>query len=230
MQLPSPGSEPIRLLLADDHQSFLWGLQRLVESASPPMRIVARALSQREVRAALAGQPIDVVLLDHDLGGTDGLKLLPEILAAGRGRVVILTGSSDTGLPARAMRGGAAGFVHKSQPAEVIIEAITRVHAGGMYCDPATSSRLLATVYRDRGAADSSADALTAREREVLAAVARHGGTPYKVVAAELHVSLHTLRNHLASIYDKLRIHNRVDLFAYANRLKPQARPSGEER
>ena len=228
--MPSPDAEPIRLLLADDHQSFLWGLQRLIESATPPMRIVARALSRREVRAAMAGQPIDVVLLDQDLGGTDALELLPEILAGGRVRVVVLTGSSDAGLPARAMREGAAGFVHKSQPAEVIIEAVTRVHAGAMYCDPATSARLIATVYRDRIEADCDADALTAREREVLASVARHGGTPYKVVAAELHVSLHTLRNHLASIYDKLRIHNRVDLFAYANRLKTQARLSGEDR
>jgi DNA-binding NarL/FixJ family response regulator len=217
---PAEMPEAIRVLLVDDHPSLLWGLEKVIESAAPAMHVVAKARSCAEaMEAAQATQP-DIVLLDLDLGTESGMTLIPGLKALERCRVVVLTGARDADAKRQAVLAGASGFVHKSASADVIIDAITHVHAGLLWLDSddvagmllAMSSKDVAKGERSR----RSLDELTYAERKVVGAVAQQPSSPNKIIADGLHISSHTLRNHLASIYAKLGVRCRLDLVFYA--------------
>jgi two-component system nitrate/nitrite response regulator NarL len=211
------GSKPISVLLVDDHRSVLWGLSKLIESAHPQMTLADSVTCQRDALAAMKQHAPDIVLLDLDLGAESGLDLVSQ-LRSGAG-VIILTGSRDGETQQRAMLAGARGVIHKAEPAEVILKAIVHVHAGEPWLNRGSLGKLLdafSAANRQAANPESSAHwALSPAERRVVSAVVRHKGSPNKVVAATLHISEHTLRNHLASIYSKLGIHRRLELVLY---------------
>ncbi len=207
------GAQPISVLLVDDHRSVLWGLGKLIESARPQMSLADAVTCRRDALAAVEEHAPDVVLLDLDLGEESGLDLVSKI--CGDSQVLILTGSRDGEMHQRAMLAGARGILHKTEPAEVILKAIDRVHAGEPWLDRGSLGKLLGAFSRRTEADTPAHSTLTAAERKVAAAVVHHKSSPNKVVAAILHLSEHTLRNHLASIYSKLGIHRRVDLVLY---------------
>jgi two-component system, NarL family, nitrate/nitrite response regulator NarL len=218
------GAQPISVLLVDDHRSVLWGLGKLIESASPQMSLADSVTCPRDALAAMKEHAPDVVLLDLDLGEESGLDLVSKI--CGDSQVLILTGSRDAEMHQRAMLAGARGILHKTEPAEVILKAIDRVHAGEPWLDRGSLGKLLGAFSRRTEAESPAHSTLTAAERKVVAAVVQHKGSPNKVVAAFLHLSEHTLRNHLASIYSKLGIHRRVDLVLYGIEHKLGTLPS----
>ncbi len=204
----------ISVLLVDDHHSVLWGLGRLIETAGPQMRVADSVTCARDALAAVKKHAPDVVLLDLDLGEESGLDLISQVSADSQ--VLIFTGSRDVEMHQRAMLAGARGILSKAERAEVILKAIARVHAGEPWLDRGSLGKLLNAFGRQAADAETPAHStLTAAERKVVAAVVRHKGSPNKVIAASLHLSEHTLRNHLASIYSKLGIHRRVDLVLY---------------
>jgi len=209
---PDQVSRPIRIALVDDHPTVLWGLEKLIESASSTMTVVASAKSPAELLSALKKE-----LLDLDLGEENGLDLVSHARRSGA-RVVILTGLRDTDTQQRAMLAGACGFLNKTVPAEVILRAIECVHHGEIWLDRQMTAQVMAS-FHERGNTGSGRDdkvVLTAAERKVIAAVTKHKALPNKAIADILHISAHTLRNHLATIYEKLRINRRVDLVFYA--------------
>jgi DNA-binding NarL/FixJ family response regulator len=207
---------PIRVLLVDDHRSVLWGMGKLIESARPQIELVESATCRREVLAALEKRP-DIVLLDLDLGDESGIDLIPQLCARGGVKIIVLTGLRDGAASERVMLAGARGFVQKSEPAETILKAIVHVHAGELWFDRATIGKLFDSKITPQAQRRADAErSLTAAERRVIAAVVSHKGAPNKVMADALHLSEHTLRNHLASIYGKLDIHRRLDLVLYA--------------
>jgi two-component system, NarL family, nitrate/nitrite response regulator NarL len=210
-------AQPIKVLLVDDHRLVLWGLGKLIESARPQIEVVDVATCKSEALAAMQKQRPDVVLLDLDLGTESGLDLVPQL--AHQAAVLILTGTRDAALRESAMVAGARGVVHKSEPAAVILKAIVHVHAGEPWLDRSTMGRVLQTMSstRQQGAqAQSAQSSLTTAERKVVAAVVKHKSAPNKVVAAGLHISEHTLRNHLSAIYGKLGVNRRLDLVLHA--------------
>ena len=215
----------ISVLLVDDHSSVLWGLGRLIETAGPQMRVADTVTCARDALAAVKKHAPDVVLLDLDLGEESGLDLISQVSADSQ--VLIFTGSRDVEMHQRAMLAGARGILHKTERAEVILKAISCVHAGEPWLDRGSLGKLLDILGRQAADAETPAHStLTAAERKVVAAVVRHKGLPNKVIAASLHLSEHTLRNHLASIYSKLGIHRRVDLVLYGIEHKLGTLPS----
>jgi DNA-binding NarL/FixJ family response regulator len=132
--------------------------------------------------------------------------------------VLILTGLSEGEAKERAFLAGARGFIHKSEPAEVILKAIECVHAGEVWLDRAAMAGVLRTLSRQRGSESQQGtySTLTAAERKVVAAVVRQKSAPNKVIAAALNISEHTLRNHLSTIYGKLGLSKRLDLVLHA--------------
>jgi len=220
--MAAPDTKPIRVFLLDDHRSILWGLEKLIESATPAMRVVGSATNCGDALKLLAGAAPDVILLDMDLGAENGLDAIPQLMAESAARILILTGLRDKTLLDQAVLAGAYGVVEKEATAETILTAIARVHEGQLWLDRATTGRIF--VEFSRAGAASAADpeqqgiaTLTNREREIIAATVTHVGATAKVIAAELLMSEHTLRNHLTSIYDKLGVVNRLGLFAYAH-------------
>jgi two-component system, NarL family, nitrate/nitrite response regulator NarL len=209
-------TQPIRVLLIDDHRCVLWGLAKLIESARPELQLVDIATCRTDALVALQKHRPHVVVLDLDLGGESGFDLLPDL--ASQAAVLILTGLRDPAAQERAVVAGARGVIYKTEPAELILKAIGRVHAGEPWLDRSAMGRVLQTLSRRRGTeSEQPAHAtLTAAERKVVAAVVRQRSAPNKVIAEALHVSEHTLRNHLSSIYGKLGINKRVELVLHA--------------
>lgn len=224
------GAQPIRVLLVDDHRSVLWGLAKLIESARPTLELAAVATCHSEALLAAEKHRPHVVLLDLDLGGQSGFDLIPQL--ASQAAVLILTGLRDPAALQRAVVEGARGVIHKSESAELILKAIERVHAGEPWLERTALGKVLQILSRRSGNQNEqpSHATLTPAERKVVAAVARQPSAPNKVIAAALHISEHTFRNHLTAIYGKLGISKRVDLVLHAmeHRLGPEQ--NGQEK
>ncbi len=210
----------IKVMLIDDHKTMLWGLQRLLEGEQTGMEVVATATSCDEARAWLAKCTPDVVLLDLDLDGTCSLELLPELLASGSTRVLVFTGSRDQALVDHAIRDGARGLLQKDAPAEMVLEAIEKVHEGDMWIEHTVMTRLLSEltrpVHRKPDAEMLKQASLTQREHKIIRAIVTGNGALNRSLAQSLFISEHTLRNHLVSIYKKLGVTNRLELYVYA--------------
>jgi len=215
--------QPIRVFLVDDHRVTLWGLERLVESACPRMQLVGTAASRRELLSHAAIHEADVVVLDLDLGGQEcGTEALPDLARECSAQVLVLTGDGDPQHHREAVLRGARGVVHKSESADTILDAIEKVNSGGIWLDPSLVATVLGCLTGSTATTprmDEHADRigkLTPKEREVVKALVRNRGAKNFTVADELGISEHTLRNHLTTIYEKLQVHGRLELYLYA--------------
>jgi DNA-binding NarL/FixJ family response regulator len=215
----------IRVILVDDHRTVLWGLERLIESASPRMVIAGTATTIDGMLEVAAQNQADIILLDMDLGGRDSTAALPQLAACSKAQVLILTGNLDPAVHARAIFCGARGVLRKNEPAETILRAIERVHAGEAWIHRETVGHLLDRLAQTPGAkgnVDSASrnDAiagLTPRERQIVQTVVEQRGAKGGVIAGQLGISENTLRNHLSQIYEKLGVRNRIDLYVLAS-------------
>ncbi|HXG64796.1 MAG TPA: response regulator transcription factor [Blastocatellia bacterium] len=213
-------TEPIRILLVDDHRILRAGLRMLIED-QPGMTLIGEAGTRAEALALAARERPDIILLDLDLAGESSLDFLPELLAtADRARVIILTGVRDLALHQRAIALGAMGLVLKDQTGETLIKAIEKVHAGEVWIDRVMTASVLAELAGAKAKKDDPEAAkiatLTEREREIIALVGE--GLPNKQIASRLFISEKTVRNHLVSIYSKLEVSDRLELAIYASR------------
>jgi DNA-binding NarL/FixJ family response regulator len=211
-------AKPINVFLVDDHKTVLWGLEQLVRSAAPRMAVAGTAASCAEMFAALAGTEPDVILLDLDLGGESGLDCLEKLSRQSAARVLVLTGSSDPEVHQRAVFRGARGVVHKQQAADVLLRAIEKVSDGEIWLDRTNLGRVMSALASGKSAHPEAAKIaeLTPKERQIVAAVVKEKGARGKVIADKLHMSEHTLRNHLTTIYSKLEVAGRMELYIYA--------------
>ena len=218
--------KPIRVFLVNDHKTLLWGLERLIESVAPRMRIAGTAESGEELLSKLPANPCDVILLDLDIAGVNSLTYLEKIGPLTTARVLIFTGSNDTAVHHQAVIRGARGVVHKRVSVELLLNAIDKVHHGEIWLDQATLGRVMDTLSNG-GKPDAETDKmanLTTKERQIVTAIAKEKGAPNKMIAAKLHMSEHTLRNHLTTIYDKLELKGRMELYLYASSRQRGAR------
>jgi len=207
-------------------QLLAWGLQRLAESLAPHMHVALTIHRPHAAAEQLAGAaPNSVVLVDLD--GDDRLEhpvaLLRESTQA---RLLGLTVSSDPAFHDRAVLDGASGVVDKNDAPHTLLKAIERVHHGEVWLDRTATSRILgALAQRSEPAAQRPEklliDSLTRRERQTVQVLADNASATGKQLAALLNISEHTLRNHLTSIYQKLGLGNRVELYAFAHRHQP---------
>lgn len=212
---------PIRVMLVDDHRSVLWGLERLIDSQKPLMEVVGKATNSADALQLAKETAPDVVMLDLDLAGKSGADIVPELVRDGRIRVLILTGMKDPAITQEAVLRGACGIVHKEEPAETILRAITKVHQGELWLDRATAGKIFVALSRPKSDAEldpaqARIASLTTRERQIIAQLANDAGCDNKTLAEKLNMGEHTLRNHLSRIYGKLGVSNRLELYVFA--------------
>ena len=220
---PEQRGSTISVLLVEDHQTMLWGLQKLIDSERPRMIVVGTARTCSEALAAATQLAPDVILLDLDLGGVSMIDFLPELLANGLSRALVLTAAHHTDTLDLAVRRGARGILHKEVSAEQVLKAIGKIHRGELWFDAETMDRVFGQLLGARtavrpDAAQEKHASLTARERAIVSAAVEHSGSANHVVAERLFISEHTLRNHLTSIYRKLNVSNRLEMYVYAIR------------
>jgi len=212
-------SSPIRILLVDDHRTVLWGLERLIETANPPMAVVGQATTRAELFEVVTCANPDVIVLDLDLNGENALDSLEELGDRTPARVLVLTSTSDPDVHQQAVMQGARGVVHKQEAADVLLRAIEKVHAGEIWLDRNSLGRVVHALSRGQKSDPEAAKiaSLTPRERHIIATVLREKGARNKVLAEKLHISEHTLRNNLTAIYSKLEVGGRFELYLYAS-------------
>jgi len=218
--MSQPSQKPIRILLVDDHQSFLWGMIKLIESDSPNMLVIGTASDIAEALAILEREQPDLILLDIDLNGVNSLDSMPLLRKATSAMVLILTGVRDAETHERAVLAGARGVLQKEASAEMILKAIKKVHEGEIWLDRLTTGRVFSKLL-DHSNNQVSPErikikSLTSRERAIIEVMIKQGHSTNKQIAAHLNMSEHTLRNHLSSIYSKLEVENRLELVMYA--------------
>lgn len=211
-------SQPIRTFLVDDHETVLWGLEQLVKSAAPKMVVAGTATNCADMFAGIAQTKVDVILLDLELEGECGLDCLKQLDSQSSARVLALSGSNDPETCRRAVMLGARGIVFKKQSPDLILRAIEKIGAGEIWLDRSNLARVL-TDFTSGKKSDPELEKiakLTAKEREIVAAVVKEKGARSKIVAEKLHISEHTLRNHMTTIYKKLEVDGRMELYLYA--------------
>jgi DNA-binding NarL/FixJ family response regulator len=215
-------ANPISVLLVDDHQTMLWGLSRLIDGEHPRMKVVGTASCCEDAVTTSENLAPDVIVLDLDLDGHSALEILPKLVANAVSRVMVLTAEREQRTLDLAVLNGARGVMCKDAPAQQVIDAIERVHNGELCVDPQSIGRVfyeLTSVKKQQPKADPEAarqSCLTHKEREIIQTVVTGSGASNKALAAKLFVTEHTLRNHLTSIYQKLGVTNRLELYIYA--------------
>ena len=215
----------IRVLLLDDHRSVLWGLESLINSLKPRMEVVGKFTSYEEASTQLEKLRPDLVLLDLDLGAEQGIDIIPRLVQVIDAKILILTGSRDVTLHDRAIIAGAKGVLEKANSAETILTAIERVYEGQLWVDHDRMARIIQELSKKKSAEENNPerkkiDSLTIRELHIVTAMTARAGATGSEVAKELHISESTLRNHLSSIYTKLDLTNRLELWDYAHKHK----------
>lgn len=214
--------QPIRVLLVDDQQIVLWGLEKLIESVKPRMEIVGVATNLSDAKRLVSEKNPDILILNIYLDETDCVNHIPDFASNGNTRVVVFTETHDKEVIDRAVLSGARGVVHKKESMQTVLRAIEKIYDGELWLDRITTGRILLQNSRIRRKVSSDTDTdkiamLTRKECMILRAFSDGtGGEQNKQIAAKLCMSEHTLRNHLTSIFSKLGIKNRFSLFAYA--------------
>jgi DNA-binding NarL/FixJ family response regulator len=209
---------PIRVWLVEDNALFSMGVQRVVDSLEG-MACTGCFTSVEQAFASLdASPPPDVILLDVQLPGLDGIAALATFnQRVPRARVIILTVFDDAEKIFRAVCAGASGYILKSSGMDQIGEAIRQVMEGGAAMTPEVARKVLdafAAIEPARAVADDYH--LTERERDILRLLA--DGLVKKEIAVALGISVHTVSTHMQRVYDKLHVTTNTGAVAKALR------------
>jgi len=202
----------IRLVLADDHPVLLLGLRLLFEPERD-LEVVATATNGDKTLELVRRLKPDILVLDLRMPGKGGLEVLREMrLEATTTRTVILTAlESDDVLDAISL--GAAGVVLKDMAAELLVQCVREVHAGGKWLERSVAGRAVGRFVSREARTHRMADILTPREVQVARMVAE--GLPTKAVASRLAINEGTAKLHLHHVYEKLKLDGRMALAQY---------------
>ena len=209
--------ERVRVLIVDDDALVRSGL-RLMLSGSERVEVVAEADDGSGVLAAVDAHRPDVVLMDLRMPKVDGLAATELLCRQPRPpRVLVLTTFDADELVLRALRAGADGFLLKDTPPAEIVKAIELVAGGDGILSPAVARQLIEHIAAEGAGADARRadarqrlDSLTERESEVARAIGR--GKSNADIAAELYMSVATVKAHVTRVLSKLDVENRVQI------------------
>ena len=207
-----------KLLIVEDDERFRRGLAKTV-GAAPGLELVAEAGTGEEGLSLLAEWTPDLVLLDLELPGMHGLDFIEHSYRSGGSHdILVLTTFDDEEKVYRAVKGGAAGYLTKSAGPDRIIDAIGEIANGGVVIEPRIARRFWNHFDSVRGAGPApGAPALDELEREVLLFVVK--GLTNREVGEVLDIPRRSVRTHLARLYGKLGVRNRVEAVVAALRM-----------
>jgi len=207
----------IRILLADDHRLFRFGLKQLLDQRSS-LTIVGEAGDGFTAVEMAASLKPDIIFMDISMPHLNGLEALRRILEQNpTARIVILSMHSDHRYVAEALKSGARGYLLKDAAPDELLKSITRIMAGQYFLSSGVNQQVIADfINRSSGEPETPFNHLSSREREVLQLLAE--GFTTKQIANRLNLSAKTIESHRLHIMDKLELHSIADLTKYAIR------------
>src|SRR6476661_6325755 len=209
--------QAVRVMVVDDHPMWRDAVER--DLAAAGFQVVAVAANGHEALARFPAAKPNVVVLDLQIPGPNGVEVTAEVLKQDpAARVLILSASGEQSDVLDAVKAGATGYLVKSASSAELLDAVRRVAAGDTVFTPGLAGLVLGEYRRlsegPQAAADPKAPRLTERETEVLRLVAK--GLSYRQIADRLVLSHRTVQNHVQNTLRKLQLHNRVQLVRYA--------------
>lgn len=208
-------SQPLKILLVDDHEVVRLGLKALL-SRHEQFLVVAEASNASEAIERVEGYAPDVVVMDIRLPGKNGIEATREILAQHpQVKIIILTSYAEDELLFDAITAGASGYVLKQIGSSELVNALEKVGRGESLVDPSLMQKMFARVRQaTRQAEDTAFVDLSAQEVKILAQIAK--GRTNKEIADTVFLSEKTVRNYVSSILSKLNLATRSEAAAYA--------------
>jgi DNA-binding NarL/FixJ family response regulator len=205
-------NKPIRVSIVDDEVDLRENIAAYVDAAKG-FRCVSIHSSAEEAIVHLPKEKPDVVLMDINLGGMSGIECVRLLKPLMRdAQVVMLTVFEDTEKIFSALAAGASGYLLKRMPPEKLLEAIREVHEGGSPMSAPIARKVVQSLQTHRPPGVDETAELSPREREVLDGLAE--GQAYKQIADKLNVSIHTVRNYIRRIYEKLHVRTSAEAVA----------------
>jgi DNA-binding NarL/FixJ family response regulator len=200
---------PISVLIVDDHPVVRRGLRALLE-VQDGIEVTGEAGDGATALALAAERAPDVILLDLKLPGMDGIAVLGELRTRNNpARVLVLTSATEPASASLAVRSGAAGMLYKDVDPDALVRAIRSVHDGHLLLAPEAAGSLVRSAGSwGPGAPGGGLDALTSREREVLAELTK--GRSNREIARALGVSEKTVKAHVSAVLAKLGVQDRT--------------------
>jgi DNA-binding NarL/FixJ family response regulator len=216
--------QTIGILIVEDHEVVRIGLRHLI-GKQQYMKIVGEATNTSDALAIATREQPEIIILDLCLGTENATDLIPQLLSiAEETRVIVLTGVQDEETLRRASRLGAMGVIAKDVPADMLIKAIDRVHAGELWLNRRLTAALVAELRSPGNEPNGNGESkrigqLSNRERDIVCLIGE--GLKNKQIADRLCISEITVRHHITSILGKLGVSDRLELliFAYRNNL-----------
>ena len=208
----------IKLVLADDHAVVRSGLRMLLQ-AQPDMEIVGEAESGTQALAQVRQLKPDVILMDIQMPGMNGIEATRQIKAVGGDTAVLaLTMHEDDQYFFEMLQAGASGYLPKRAAPDELVRAIRTVSRGEVFLYPSLATRLVQSYLGGEGGGDAVTlvSDLTPREQEVLVLIAE--GLTNPEIADKLVISVKTVDRHRENIMRKLNLHSRIELVKYALR------------
>jgi len=201
--------EPLRVLIADDHPLFRKGMRALLTATAGTEVIGEATTGQEAIELAAALQP-DVILMDLQMPGINGIEATRQILhTSPHIRILVVTLFEDDASIFSALRAGARGYILKDAQEEEMLRAIRAVGSGEAIFSPAIATRLMDFFAAPRPAVPKEIfPTLTEREREILQMIAR--GRTNNDIAKELALSTKTVGNYVSNIFSKLQVADRA--------------------
>jgi DNA-binding NarL/FixJ family response regulator len=213
---------PITVLLIDSHQISSWGVKTLIEQDGR-FTVCGSATNSSEALDEIARHIPDIIILEPDLCNEDGLTLISKLIEETHAKIIVLTSLRDLSIHDLAVVRGARGVLTKMEAPENLLKAIEKIHEGELWINRNATSRILmqiaaASAPKKITAQEKRLSSLTVKEQKVVRAIHGSSEKTLRQVSEKLHISEHTLRNHLGSIYEKLEVRNRLELYVFCNK------------
>lgn len=223
------GTQLIQIQVIEPQQISLWGICHLINSDSR-FEVCASSTNEADaLREAEICKP-HVILIEPQLEGTNVLDLIDTLIQKTGGKVLLLCSSPNTSIQDKAILKGARGIVLKTDSPDTLLKALEKIAQGELWLNRNATSRILEKASETKPPKELSSElerlsTLTPKEEKVTRAIQLYPKKTLREVAETLHISEHTLRNHLASIYDKLEVRNRLELYVFCGKYQKTTDP-----